>query len=249
MTTDLNDIDRAARWIARARHVAVLTGAGVSAESGIPTFRGAGGLWRGRDAMGLATPEAFRADPRLVWDFYNYRRDLVARAGPNPAHVALAALARAVPRLTLITQNVDRLHQRSGSVDVIELHGNLADVRCTGCGRVEGRSGETLPELPTCSACGRLARPAVVWFGEPLPPAAVEAAEAAVRDADILLVVGTSAVVYPAAALITFPGRPDRVVIEVNIAPTDASGVVDIGLYGPAGVILPQLVPSGEPRP
>ena len=244
-----NDLDRAARWIAQARHVAALTGAGVSAESGIPTFRGAGGLWRGRDALALATPEAFRADPRLVWEFYNYRRDLVDRAAPNPAHVALAALAGRVPRLTLITQNVDRLHHRAGSRDVIELHGNLMDVRCTRYGRTEDRAGESLPALPTCSACGGLARPAVVWFGESLPPAACEAAEEAVRDADVLLVVGTSAVVYPAAALITLPGRPDRVVIEVNLAPTDASGAVDIGLYGPAGVILPQLVPPDGPTP
>jgi len=243
------DIDRAARRIARARHVAVLTGAGVSAESGIPTFRGAGGLWQGRDAMALATPEAFRADPRLVWEFYNYRRDVVARAAPNPAHVALAALAGRVPRFTLITQNVDRLHQRAGSRDVIELHGNLAEVRCTRCGRAEDRAGESLPALPTCPACGQLARPAVVWFGESLPPVAVEAAGEAVRAADVLLVVGTSAVVYPAAALITFPGPPDRVVIEVNLRPTDASGAVDLGLYGPAGVILPQLVPTDGPAP
>ena len=246
MTTEENDIDRAGRRIAQARHVAVLTGAGVSAESGIPTFRGLGGLWRGRDPMALATPEAFRADPRLVWEFYNWRRDLVARAEPNPAHLALAAMGRRVPRLTLITQNVDRLHQRAGSLDVIELHGNLMDVRCTCCGRVEDRGGESLPPLPTCTSCGHLARPAVVWFGESLPQAASEAASTAVRDADVLLVVGTSAVVYPAAGLITTPGRSDRVTIEVNDEPSAASRAVDIGLYGPAGVILPQIVPAHD---
>src|SRR5437660_11419359 len=128
------DLARASALLAKAGRVAVLTGAGVSAESGIPTFRGLGGLWKGRDPMSLATPEAFAADPALVWEFYNWRREIVARAEPNPAHRALAELAGRVPHLTLITQNVDRLHQRAGSRDVIELHGNLAEVRCTGCG-------------------------------------------------------------------------------------------------------------------
>lgn len=243
----MSAIDRAADRIARARHLAVLTGAGVSAESGLPTFRGTDGLWRGRDPISLATPQAFEADPALVWEFYNWRRDLAGRAVPNPAHRALADLAERVPRLTLISQNVDRLHQRAGSRDVHELHGNLDEVRCIRCGRTMDRTGVALPPLPSCDACGGLARPAVVWFGEPLPTDVWQSAEAAVSDADVLLIVGTSAVVYPAAGLIDRPHGSGRVLIEVNLQPTPVSGLVDIGLYGPAGSIVPQLVPAVSP--
>ncbi len=242
----MTDIERARDAIHQARHVAVLTGAGVSAESGLPTFRGAGGLWRGRDPMSLATPEAFAADPQLVWEFYNWRRGLVAQAEPNPAHLALAELARRVPRLSLITQNVDRLHQRAGSPAVIELHGNLAEVRCTRCERTTDRGTEPLPPLPSCDACGGLLRPAVVWFGEALPALAWQAAERAVLDADLLLIVGTSALVYPAASL-THTARlanHPQFVIEINLEPTPASDSVDIGLYGPAGTLLPKLLPE-----
>ncbi|HEY2158632.1 MAG TPA: NAD-dependent deacylase [Isosphaeraceae bacterium] len=242
-------IEQAAAWIREARHVAALTGAGVSAESGIPTFRGLGGLWRGRDPMSLATPEAFARDPAVVWEFYHWRRDLVARAEPNPAHRALARLAEIVPRFSLITQNVDRLHHRAGSVDVFELHGNLTEVRCTGCGRTSDRSGETLPALPACGACGGLLRPAVVWFGEALPPDAWELAERAARDADVLLVVGTSAVVYPAAGLATLSHRPGHRVIEINPDPTPITAAVDLSLQGPAGTILPTIVAAVEGHP
>jgi NAD-dependent deacetylase len=238
----MTDQERAAALISGARHVAVLTGAGVSAESGIPTFRGPGGLWQGRDPLSLATPQAFAADPRLVWEFYNWRRDRVARAEPNAAHRAIAELACRVPKLTLVTQNVDRLHHRAGSRDVIELHGNLWEVRCTGCGTTTDRSGETLGPLPSCESCGALLRPAVVWFGEALPPEAWLAAEEAVHDADVRLVVGTSAVVYPAAALITSGRSEGRAVIEVNLEPTPVSGAIDVGLYGRAGDIVPQLL-------
>ncbi len=241
----MSDLSRASARLARAGHIAVMTGAGVSAESGIPTFRGLGGLWHGRDPRTLATPEAFDADPGLVWEFYNWRRDLVARAEPNPAHLALVELAHRVPRLSLITQNVDRLHQRAGSRDVLELHGNLGEVRCTGCGARDDRSGEALPPLPRCDACGALVRPAVVWFGESLPGDVWLAAESAACAADLVLVVGTSAVVYPAAGLIATGRRAGAAVIEVNLEPTPASGPADIGLYGKAGEILPRLV-AGE---
>lgn len=240
----MSDLSRAARLVAEAEHVAVLTGAGVSAESGIPTFRGLGGLWRGRDPMSLATPAAFAADPAGVWEFYHWRRGLVAQAEPNPAHLALAEMARRVPRLTLITQNVDRLHQRAGSRDVLELHGNLCEVRCSSCRRTSDRTGEALPPLPRCEVCGGLLRPAVVWFGEALPAAELTRAEAAVRVADVLLVAGTSAVVYPAAGLILLARGA---VIEVNLEPTAASAGVAIGLYGKAGEILLQLVPVARP--
>ena len=239
-----DDLSRAARAIAEARHVVALTGAGVSAESGLPTFRGDGGLWRGRSPWELASPRAFQADPGLVWEFYNWRRGLVAAASPNPAHLALAAMAAYLPRLTVVTQNVDRLHQKAGSVGVLELHGNLDNTRCTGCGIMADRAGEALPPLPRCEACNGLLRPAVVWFGEPLPPGVWHEAREAVREADVLLVVGTSAMVQPAAGLATSVWGPGRVVIEVNLGPTAATGAVDIGLYGPAGEVLPKLVPT-----
>jgi NAD-dependent deacetylase len=242
----MTPIDRAASMIARAERVAVLTGAGVSAESGIPTFRGIGGLWRGRDPRSLATPEAFAADPATVWEFYNWRRDLVARVQPNAAHLAIASLADLVPKLTVITQNVDRLHQRAGSVGVLEVHGNLCDVRCTGCGQTFDREGEPLPALPLCESCGSPLRPAVVWFGETLPPDVWQLAEAAVSEADVLLVVGTSAVVFPAAGLAALARRLGRIVIEVNPDPTAISIEVDLNLQGPAGTILPAIVAAIE---
>ncbi|HMB02707.1 MAG TPA: NAD-dependent deacylase [Isosphaeraceae bacterium] len=240
----MTDLGRAASLLAQARRIAVLTGAGVSAESGIPTFRGLEGLWRGRDPMRLATPQAFAADPALVWEFYNWRRDLVARAEPNAAHLTLVELAGRTPHFVLITQNVDRLHQRAGSRDVIELHGNLFDVRCTGCGTTLDRTGVALPSPPRCDDCGALLRPGVVWFGEPLPPDAWHAAESAVRAADLLLVVGTSAVVYPAAGLIGSARRAGLAIIEINLEPTPVSDAIDLGLYGPAGIILPKIVPA-----
>jgi NAD-dependent deacetylase len=226
--------------------VVALTGAGVSAESGIPTFRGLGGLWRGRDPLRLATPEAFEADPALVWEFYNWRRGLVSAATPNSAHAALVELERRNPGMTLITQNVDRLHQRAGSINLIELHGNLADVRCTGCGLTFDREGAELPPFPQCERCGSLLRPAVVWFGEALPPGEWANAEAAVIDSDFLLVVGTSAVVQPAANLIRIAQRTGSFVVEVNLEPTPASSVVDVGLYGMAGAILPRLLAATD---
>jgi NAD-dependent deacetylase len=239
----MDDLARASSLLASARRVAVLTGAGVSAESGIPTFRGLGGLWNGRDPMSLATPQAFAADPELVWDFYHWRRELVLRAEPNAAHRALAELAKRVP-LTLITQNVDRLHQRAGSVDVLELHGNLFDVRCSRCGLTVDATDEDLPRLPLCPDCGALQRPGVVWFGEGLPQDVWQGAESAVREADLLLVIGTSALVYPAAGLIETAARDGCAVIEVNLEPTPVTDAVDVALHGPAGEILPALLAS-----
>ena len=163
-------IQRAAAALAEARHVCVLTGAGISAESGIPTFRDAQeGLWANYDPLDLATPEGFERDPELVWRWYEWRRELVRRAEPNPGHHALAALARRVPRLTLVTQNVDGLHQRAGSQDVIEYHGNILRDRCTAEHIVVERSRDTGGGLPRCATCGGLLRPDVVWFGEMIP--------------------------------------------------------------------------------
>ncbi len=232
----------------RARSVAVLTGAGVSAESGIPTFRDAQtGLWARFRPEDLATPEAFERDPKLVWEWYAWRRDIVAKAAPNAGHAALARLATLVPELTLITQNVDGLHQRAGSRDVIELHGNIHRSRCVRENTVVESWAETGDVPPRCPRCGALLRPDVVWFGEMLPAAALERAEAAARACDVFLSVGTSAAVYPAAHLPLVARDAGATVIEVNKDPTRISNAVTYVLRGPSGAILPQLFAAAWP--
>ena len=221
--------------------LAVLTGAGVSAESGLATFRGPGGLWEGRDPLELATPEAFGADPLLVWRFYDWRRRRAADARPNAAHLALAAWQTASDDFTLITQNVDGLHERAGSADVLRLHGSLWRVRCTAEGREVEDLREDLGQLPPRCACGALLRPGVVWFGEALPPAALERAERACSRASVVLVVGTSSVVYPAAGLAHGALAAGAFVVEVNPEPTPLSPFVHARLGGPAGSIVPRL--------
>ncbi len=193
----------------RPGNVVVFTGAGVSAESGIPTFRGEGGLWRSFRAEELATPEAFARDPALVWEWYEWRRDLVRKAEPNAAHRAIAALRDAV----VVTQNVDNLHTRAGSLDVVELHGNLFRDRCTRCGKVAPASPPAVAAASRRCPCGALLRPDVVWFGETLPDAAVARATSAIRDADLLLIIGTSGIVYPAAGFVALCGG---VTIDIN---------------------------------
>ncbi|MFO7167441.1 MAG: NAD-dependent deacylase [Chloroflexota bacterium] len=229
-----------------ARRVAALTGAGVSAESGVPTFRDAQtGLWARYNPEELATPQAFRRNPRLVWEWYAYRRSLVEAAEPNPAHHALAELERRIERFTLITQNVDGLHRRAGSRNVVELHGSLTRYRCSaerGCGSVEApvEDGSTLP--PRCPQCGAYLRPDVVWFGESLPAEAWEAAQQAAASSEVFLCIGTSALVQPAAALPLIARRSGAYVAEVNLQPSALDGALDAHLYGPAGVLLPALV-------
>lgn len=228
------------RRLATARSVAVLTGAGISAESGIPTFRGAGGLWRNHDATQLATPVAFARDPKLVWEFYDYRRQVVAGSKPNPGHATLVAMEAAYPEFLVITQNVDGLHQRAGSKKVHLLHGSLWTLRCTGCGQESEDLRVPLPELPPFCPCGAMLRPGVVWFHEPLPPTAMRDAHAFVEEADLLLVVGTSCVVYPAANLVPSALRQGIPVVEVNIErAAEFEGVVT--LEGPSGEVLPRL--------
>ena len=236
-------LDRAAELLRRAKEVAVLTGAGVSAESGLATFRGSGALWDGYRVEEVATPMAFQRDPRLVWRFYNARRAAAAEARPNPGHYALAALEEyfGPDHFTLATQNVDGLHQAAGSRHVLELHGCLARVRCSACEQVENRGTAPLEELPRCR-CGALLRPDIVWFYEPLPDAVWQEAEAAARRCHCFLVVGTSAVVYPAAGLIEVARDSGARIIEVNLERTSSSRNADVGLYGPAGRLLPQLV-------
>lgn len=237
-------ISQAREWIQAARALAVLTGAGISAESGVPTFRGDAGLWRQYRPSQLATPEAFARDPRLVWEWYDWRRQVIARAQPNPGHLALVQLERLKQCFTLITQNVDGLHERAGSRRVIKLHGDIWLLRCVGCGRSLRDERAPLPELPPRCDCGGLMRPGVVWFGEPLPPGAWEQAEQAARTAEVFLVVGTSAVVYPAAGLVPLAKVSGARVIEINPEETPFSASLDCSLRGRAGEILPRLLPA-----
>ncbi|MBI3090015.1 MAG: NAD-dependent deacylase [Candidatus Tectomicrobia bacterium] len=230
--------------LAAARRVAVLTGAGISAESGVPTFRGADGLWRRYRAEDLATPQAFARDPRLVWEWYDWRRQLIAKVEPNAGHLALARLEARCPDFSLITQNVDGLHPKAGSRRLVELHGNIWRLRCTAEQRTLVDARVPLPELPPrCPTCQALARPDVVWFGEALPQAVLEAAFEAAREAEVFLVVGTAAVVQPAASLPLTAKRAGAYVIEVNLEPTPISSSVDESLFAPAGEVLPLLIP------
>ncbi len=236
-------LDRAAALLRAARRVACLTGAGVSAESGVATFRGAGGLWEGHRVEDVATPEAFARDPRLVWRFNNARRNELSRVEPNDGHRALAAMERRWgAAFTLITQNIDGLHQKAGSRNVLELHGRISRVRCTECRYLADRPGEELPTMPSCPECGNLLRVDVVWFGEMLPYAVLKAADHAAEECEAFLVVGTSAVVYPAAGLIYRARSAGAKVIEVNLEATQASEAADVCLHGPSGKLLPEVV-------
>ena len=226
-----------------AGHITVLTGSGISAESGVPTFRDAQtGLWSKYDPQSLATPEAFEKDPKLVWDWYRWRRELVDKAKPNPGHLALVEMERNVPRFSLITQNVDGLHRLAGSSDSIEIHGNIMRSRCTSEGVLIEESDKTTGELPRCPKCGSLLRPDVVWFGEMVPPTNFDRALTASRTCDVFLGVGTSSVVQPAASLVLESRNAGAFTVEINIEDTPATPFFDIALRGSAATLLPQLV-------
>ncbi len=249
------DLARARELLAGARAICVLTGAGISAESGVPTFRGPDGLWRSHRPEHLATPEAFATDPRLVWEWYGWRRDLVNECEPNPAHRALARAALGGPPMVLVTQNVDGLqglaaHQEAGEGDIgaarpLELHGSLFQVKCTACDyRAEHREAIDAGDrssLPHCPECAALLRPGVVWFGEALDERVLTRAFQAAESADVCLVVGTSALVHPAASVPLATLRSGGAVLEVNPEPTPLSPVAAAALRGPAGGILPAL--------
>ena len=225
-----------------AQKVAVLTGSGISAESGVPTFRDAQtGLWARYDPVELATPEAFERDPRLVWEWYAWRRELVGKAAPNPGHEALVELEGCVPDFVLLTQNVDGLHRRAGSQNVTELHGNIMHSKCS----VEGVSVEPREDdagvPPTCLECGAFLRPDVVWFGEALPAEAIEEAFDAARDCDVFFSIGTSGLVQPAASLAFEAQRHGAVVVEVNPDETPLTSYADYSLCRKAGELLPAL--------
>lgn len=232
-----------------AQHVVVFTGAGVSAESGVSTFRDAlTGLWARFDPMQLATPEAFLADPELVWGWYEWRRQLLLKAQPNPAHHAIAELAKRVPKLTVITQNVDDLHERAGSHDVLHLHGSIFTPRCFSCAQpyalvsAPKMSHEQALPPPLCSACQGMIRPGVVWFGEALPQVEMEAAFAAAEHCDVLLSVGTSGVVQPAAQIPYLALRSGAWVVHINPDAITCQHSRELSLTGAAGQILPLLL-------
>jgi NAD-dependent deacetylase len=231
--------------LSRATRVTVITGAGVSAASGVPTFRGDDGLWSNFRVEELATPEAFARDPELVWKWYAWRRELVAACRPNRAHEVLAAWSRRFPQFTLITQNVDGLHERAGTRNVVRFHGTLWELACSKrCARSPVRWREEtvpLPEVPPrCPHCHALARPGVVWFGEPIDPPVLEASLAAL-DCDVCLVVGTSGVVYPAAGLADEARRRGAFIVEINPEPTEATERFDLSIQGPAEEVLDRL--------
>ena len=221
--------------------ITVLTGSGVSAESGIPTFRDAHtGLWEKFSPEELATPEAFQANPSLVWRWYAWRREVIAGAQPNPAHLTLARMQARVPGFTLLTQNVDGLHQRAGSRDVVEYHGNIMRSRCSRPGCLpDTPSGEGEP--PRCPACQALIRPAVVWFGESIPAYAHLKATEASEDCDLFIAIGTSAMVYPAAGLAELAKSRGARFLEINLDRTPLSRLADFRLQGPAARVLPEL--------
>jgi len=232
----MSSIDEAVLAIrnSKPRRVVVFTGAGISADSGIPTFRGPNGLWRNFRAEDLATPEAFRRDPLLVWEWYEWRRGLIRDAQPNAAHEAVARLPDAI----VVTQNVDGLHERAGATSVIELHGNLFRVRCTKDHHIETRA-EAFADLPPRCECGALLRPDVVWFGEMLPDDAVARAVSAIRAADLLLVIGTSGVVYPAAGFVTLH---HGISIEINPESSGVSSACTYAIAAKAAAATPPIV-------
>lgn len=226
-----------------SRHVCVLTGSGISAESGVPTFREAqSGLWEKFDPHELATPEAFLKDPELVWKWYRWRRELVAKAKPNAGHRALVDLASQVREFTLITQNVDGLHQRAGSQNVIEFHGNIFEDRCFVEGCIVNDAEDAPDTVPTCPACGGNLRPGVVWFGEAIPGDALTRAMAAASDCGLFFSIGTSSLVWPAAGLAETALAAGARIVEVNPDLTPLSSTSDFCIKGNAGVVLPELI-------
>lgn len=241
-------MEQARAWLREASRVAVLTGAGISAESGIATWRGSSstageGLWGRYRPEQLASEEGFYQDPKLVWQWYDWRRGVAAKAEPNAAHLALAAWEQHFPELSLITQNTDGLHERAGSQKLQRLHGSIWTLRCTGCGREQEKCEVPLSELPPrCRQCNAMQRPAVVWFGEELPDGAWDKAMRAAQSCEVLLVVGTSGAVYPAALLVPIASRAGAKVIEINLEQTRLSGDMTCSLRGRAGELLPALL-------
>ena len=252
---------RARRLVGEANRIVVLTGAGISAESGVPTFRGAGGLWKSHRSEEIATPEAFARDPQTVWEWYSWRRGLIADCAPNRGHMALARLALAGTPTTIVTQNVDGLHTRAaheagGGGDPspalpVEIHGAIDRDKCSACGvRTPGTTSvdaSSHASLPRCTGCNGMLRPDAVWFGEALEPEVLSHVFGAAQDADLCLVVGTSALVQPAASVPLVTQHSGGMLIEVNLEPTPLSGEAEVSLLGPAGELLPELLDVEPP--
>lgn len=249
MSTDEPDnlIERAAADIASSERLLVLTGAGVSRESGVPTFRDAlEGLWAKHDPLQLATPEGYSRNPKLVWDWYVYRRKLIEGCIPNPAHQGLAQFDDLLPQCVIATQNVDGLHQMAGSMDVIEMHGNIRTYRCSalctdGIYEIPDFAKET-EAPPACPNCGALLRPNVVWFGEPLPYPALQRATELAEDCDVMLIIGTSGLVNPAAMLPRIAKAGGAVLIDINPESDEFTAFVDYALRGKASQVVPKIV-------
>ncbi|XP_059143435.1 NAD-dependent protein deacylase sirtuin-5, mitochondrial-like isoform X2 [Physella acuta] len=273
LSRPLSDMTQFREVFSKAKHIVVLTGAGVSAESGVPTFRGAGGFWRKWQAQDLATPQAFKSNPSLVWEFYHYRREVMASKKPNPAHIAIAECEKRLKeqgrKVVVITQNIDELHKTAGSENILELHGNLFTTRCTKCNDVKKNhdspicpalagKGEPNPEcqdakipvdkLPMCKKdnCKGLLRPHVVWFGEGLDPDVLDQAHQELGACDLCLVVGTSSVVYPAAMFAPEVASRGVPVAEFNIETTPATNSFGFMFQGPAGQLLPTALAPHE---
>ncbi len=226
--------------LAATKSLVVLTGAGISAESGVPTFRGDEGLWKTYRAEELATPQAFQRDPQLVWEWYQWRRGLIAAKVPNAAHEALVGLEQTIIQFQLITQNVDGLHAKAGSRNMLEMHGNIWKMRCTHCGVKTEDHSLSLPALPKCSECDSLLRPDIVWFGEAIDGKHLEQSLSACQNHEVMFVIGTSGVVQPAASFASIAKEAGVFVVEINPAPS-LSGLADVTLSGKAAEVLPQL--------
>lgn len=227
--------------IQASKKVVVLTGAGISAESGVPTFRGKDGLWKNHRPEELATPVAFQRDPKLVWDWYDWRRNLIKPLKPNAGHKVIATIEQKRPDFNLITQNVDGLHQKAGSRKCLELHGNIWKMRCTKEGKVVENLDAPLKNIPPMCECGSMLRPHIVWFGESLEEEVIQSSYQAVQNCDLVFVIGTSAVVQPAASLPGIAKNAGAYVIEINAEETPISTLVDASYIGKAGEILPLL--------
>ncbi len=228
--------------LSTARSVTVLSGAGISADSGVPTFRGADGLWKQYRAEELATPDAFARDPRLVWEWYNWRRELIATKRPNPAHEAVASMEQRFEQFWLITQNVDGLHRDAGSQRLSEIHGNIWKVRCTRCRDVTENRDVPIAMLPLCRSCGELLRPHIVWFGESLAEEDLEKSATALQSSDVCLIVGTFGLVYPAAGFGAIAKQAGAFIVEINLDSTPHSNLADATLQGRARDLVPLLL-------
>ena len=236
----IKKIQEAAELLKSAERVTVLTGAGISAESNVPTFRGKDGLWKNYRAEELATPEAFRANPAFVWEWYGYRQQIILKCEPNPAHYTLAEMEKHFREFTLITQNVDSLHERAGSKKILEMHGNIFKARCIRENTVTDFVLEDEP-VPKCKKCGALLRPHIVWFGETLDPDVLDESFTLASKSDLFMVIGTSAMVQPAASLPIIAVESDIPVVEINPESTPLSAYMTVSIQGKAGEVLPEI--------